>query len=272
MPLKAVREVGIHIASDDLNPTYYYRKVAREERLPLSSWTTLSNYLYQYILGGTYLFRVSVNNYNLINNNEYNNLLISSALTRDRTLVLTWDIEIYNSLGLGIPHIQKPNFNNKPFIRGVEIVKREQSSLFRKVRRRIIDESMKVENLRTLHQIVEDILKETVNSISQVDLSELVQTYAWKPDKDNKPVQRFISRMRDRHTHEEHKSKLSNSVKVRMDDFGPNYSRNLAEIRQSILPNFIGKLLHSTATRLNIHLTFYQISVKHSPDFLLNFS
>ncbi|RIA82407.1 hypothetical protein C1645_743796 [Glomus cerebriforme] len=35
--LKAVRKVGISTASDDLNPTYYYRKVAREERLPLSS-------------------------------------------------------------------------------------------------------------------------------------------------------------------------------------------------------------------------------------------
>jgi hypothetical protein len=33
--LKAVHEVGICTASDDLNPTYYYRKVACEERLPL---------------------------------------------------------------------------------------------------------------------------------------------------------------------------------------------------------------------------------------------
>ncbi|CAB4381112.1 unnamed protein product [Rhizophagus irregularis] len=35
--LKAVREVSICIASDDLTPIYYYRKVAREKRLPLSS-------------------------------------------------------------------------------------------------------------------------------------------------------------------------------------------------------------------------------------------
>ncbi|CAB4388593.1 unnamed protein product [Rhizophagus irregularis] len=35
--LKAVHEVGICTASDDLNCQYYYRKVAREERLPLSS-------------------------------------------------------------------------------------------------------------------------------------------------------------------------------------------------------------------------------------------
>jgi hypothetical protein len=39
--LKAVCEVGICTASDDLNPTYYYRKVACEEILPLSSWAVL---------------------------------------------------------------------------------------------------------------------------------------------------------------------------------------------------------------------------------------
>ncbi|CAI2195910.1 11881_t:CDS:2 [Funneliformis geosporum] len=47
-----------------------------------------------------------------------------------------------------------------------------------------MDESMKVNNLRTLHQIIEDVLRET-------------------PDKDNKSVQCFISRMRDRHIREE---------------------------------------------------------------------
>jgi hypothetical protein len=54
--LKAVRAVGICTASDDLNCQYYYRKVAREERLPLSSWAVLSNYLYERIQGDTYLF------------------------------------------------------------------------------------------------------------------------------------------------------------------------------------------------------------------------
>ncbi|GES79209.1 ribonuclease H-like domain-containing protein [Rhizophagus clarus] len=46
--LKAVRGVGIHTASDDLNCQYYYRKVAHEERLLLSSWAVLSNYLYEF--------------------------------------------------------------------------------------------------------------------------------------------------------------------------------------------------------------------------------
>ncbi|CAB5209662.1 unnamed protein product [Rhizophagus irregularis] len=98
--LKAVREVGIRTASDDLTPKHYYRKVAREERLPLSSWVVLSNYSYT-LSENAYLFRVSVGNYNPISDDECKNPLISSALAKDRTLVLTWDIETYSSLGLG---------------------------------------------------------------------------------------------------------------------------------------------------------------------------
>ncbi|CAI2193559.1 731_t:CDS:2, partial [Funneliformis geosporum] len=81
-----VCEVGVSIASDDLNPTYYYLKVACEKRLPLSSWTTL----------------ISVNNYNPTSENDYNNPLLFSALLQDPTLVLTWDIETYSSLGLDV--------------------------------------------------------------------------------------------------------------------------------------------------------------------------
>jgi DNA polymerase elongation subunit (family B) len=99
-PLKAVRAVGMCTASDDLNCQYYYRKVAREERLSLSSWALLSNY--SYILSeNTYFFQVSVNNYNSISEDEYNNPLFSSVLSRDRTLVLTWDIETYSSRKTG---------------------------------------------------------------------------------------------------------------------------------------------------------------------------
>ena len=42
-----------------------------------------------------------MSNYDPISDEEYNNPLISSALLRDRTLVLTWDIEIYSSRRMG---------------------------------------------------------------------------------------------------------------------------------------------------------------------------
>ncbi|CAB5200419.1 unnamed protein product [Rhizophagus irregularis] len=75
----------------------------------------------------------------------------------------------------GIPHESKPNFNKELFIREIETVKRGQSGIFRKIGKRIMEESTRVNNTRTLHQVVEGVLKET----------------------------RFISQMWDRHTHEE---------------------------------------------------------------------
>ena len=39
-----------------------------------------------------------------------------------------------------------------------------------------MDESMKVDNLRTLHQIIEDVLRETVKDISRTDLNEIIKT------------------------------------------------------------------------------------------------
>ncbi|PKY61482.1 DNA/RNA polymerase, partial [Rhizophagus irregularis] len=103
----------------------------------------------------------------------------------------------------GIPHESKPNFNKKLFIRGVEVVKRGQSKHFREVGKKVMGESMRLDNTRTLRRIVEDVLKETINDISQIDLNGVIKTAVWKPDKNNKSVQRFISRMRDRHTREE---------------------------------------------------------------------
>ena len=43
--------------------------------------------------------------------------------------------------------------------------------------KKVMKESIKLDNIHILYQIVENILKETVNNISQVDFSKLVQTY-----------------------------------------------------------------------------------------------
>jgi hypothetical protein len=58
-----------------------------------------------------------------------------------------------------------------------------------------MEKSTRVNNTCTLKQVVEDVLKETVKDISQTDLNKIIKTAVWKPDKDNKSVQRFISRM-----------------------------------------------------------------------------
>ena len=93
--LKAVHAVSICTASDDLNCQYYYRKVVREERLPLSSWAVLSNYLYEHIQEGTYLFQVSVNNYNPISEDDYNNPLFFIKILKKTYLLDIYPVATY---------------------------------------------------------------------------------------------------------------------------------------------------------------------------------
>ncbi|CAI2172184.1 19501_t:CDS:2 [Funneliformis geosporum] len=60
--------------------------------------------------------------------------------------------------------------NRSPYL------KMRQSSLFRKVERCIIDESIKVDNSYTLHQIIENVLMETVKDISQTNFNKIIKT------------------------------------------------------------------------------------------------
>ncbi|RIB05266.1 hypothetical protein C2G38_2220095 [Gigaspora rosea] len=100
--LKEVRKHNIETASDDITNIYYYRKLAREKRLPLSEWAVLSNYNY---ISNTnllhYYFCVSVNNFQPLGDNKPDEQIVSSALIHDRTLVLTGDIETYSSRKMG---------------------------------------------------------------------------------------------------------------------------------------------------------------------------
>ncbi|CAG8742906.1 4592_t:CDS:2, partial [Rhizophagus irregularis] len=56
------------------------------------------------------------------------------------------------------------------------VVKWGQSKHFREVGKKVIEESMRLDNTRTLRQIVEDVLKKTINDISQIDLNGVVKT------------------------------------------------------------------------------------------------
>ncbi|CAJ0625995.1 8382_t:CDS:2, partial [Entrophospora sp. SA101] len=77
--LKEVRKHNIETASDDITNVYYYRKIAREEKLPLSEWAILSNYSHEVTAFSNYIsntnssyyyFRVSVNNFQPLGNNR----------------------------------------------------------------------------------------------------------------------------------------------------------------------------------------------------------
>jgi DNA polymerase elongation subunit (family B) len=94
----------LETASDD--ESNYFRKVAREYRIPLSGWALLSNYNKGRKPYNTHSpicshsFYMDINDYKPI---EDPSILYktypSSAFTKDRTLVLAWDIETYSSRG-----------------------------------------------------------------------------------------------------------------------------------------------------------------------------
>lgn len=100
----------------------------------------------------------------------------------------------------GIPHLNEVNFHPKKlFIRGIDVVKQGQPGLAREIGYRIMWACMALDNNRTLLQIVEDTLRDAVINGTQWNFDHFVKTDAWKPNKNNKPVQRFIARMRGKH-------------------------------------------------------------------------
>ncbi|RHZ74789.1 hypothetical protein Glove_219g177 [Diversispora epigaea] len=97
----------------------------------------------------------------------------------------------------GVGHVDDVNFKPKDlFIKGIDTVKQGKSQLFKSIGNRIMWRAMDIDNTHSLHEIVEDVLKEAITNPGQWDFDQFIETDAWKPNVDNKRVQRFIGRMR----------------------------------------------------------------------------
>ncbi|CAG8777538.1 14600_t:CDS:1, partial [Cetraspora pellucida] len=104
----------------------------------------------------------------------------------------------------GITHKEAMNFKlDELFIKGINTIKQGKSQLFRTIEDRIMWRVMDINNVHSLHQIVEDVLKEAVFNPKQWDFKQFIETAVWKPDKNNIHVQCFIKRMR-----KEYKNKI----------------------------------------------------------------
>ena len=58
-------------------------------------------------------------------------------------------------------------------------------------------EAMDINNTCSIHKIVEDTLKET--SLKQWGFDQFIAMATWKPNKDNKCIQRFIGWMKEKY-------------------------------------------------------------------------
>ncbi|MDE2097756.1 MAG: hypothetical protein KGL39_10945 [Patescibacteria group bacterium] len=99
----------------------------------------------------------------------------------------------------GIPHIGVPNFHPKElFVRGIDVVKIGQTELAKTIGYRCMWKAVSVDNTQTLREIVEEVVRDAATNTAQWSFDYFIQTDAYKPNKDNKSVKRFIARMRPR--------------------------------------------------------------------------
>ncbi|PKK61378.1 DNA/RNA polymerase [Rhizophagus irregularis] len=92
--MQAIQDNNYETASDDMYS--FYRKVARENGIQLSGWSMLSKYRYKRGIDPLcpHAFYTSKNDFRPVEDlTIISNRFPISALLRDRTLVLTWDIE-----------------------------------------------------------------------------------------------------------------------------------------------------------------------------------
>ncbi|PKY33735.1 hypothetical protein RhiirB3_395034, partial [Rhizophagus irregularis] len=94
--IKAVQDNNFETASDDLYS--FHRKVARENGIQLSGWSIINKYIYKQGKGTSPLYKhefdVSIKDFCPLEDiTTISDRFPISALLRDRTLVITWDIE-----------------------------------------------------------------------------------------------------------------------------------------------------------------------------------
>lgn len=97
----------------------------------------------------------------------------------------------------GYAHENVPNFRpEKPFIRGLTIVRRGQTNLTITTGERVLSAAFALDNKRDLHTIVRDALQDAAVNWGQWEFEDFVQSAAWRPDRKNMWVHRFMDRMR----------------------------------------------------------------------------
>ena len=103
----------------------------------------------------------------------------------------------------GVPHLNEVNFHpEKLFIKGIDVVKQGQPGLAIEIGKRVMWACMSIDNKLSLRAVVEEKLRDAVVNGEQWNFEHFIKTDAWKPNKNNVAVHRFIARMRVRHAAE----------------------------------------------------------------------
>ena len=96
----------------------------------------------------------------------------------------------------GIAHVGAVNFTpHDLFIRGIEIIKQGQSDISKKVGKRIMNESMLIDNNKTMLDIVKNTIYDLIVNDKQWEFSDFILSSAYKPHKNNISNNKFMKRM-----------------------------------------------------------------------------
>ena len=86
--------------------------------------------------------------------------------------------------------------NSKPYVKGVDIVKKGQSGFFKNIGNQIVNNLLSIENENTNIQLIENIIKQNIIEADNIDIDNFTITATWKPMVQNLSVQNFIKRMK----------------------------------------------------------------------------
>ena len=100
----------------------------------------------------------------------------------------------------GVVHVNVPRFQIQEFkdlfVKGVDVVKRGQSSFFQMVCEQIMMQSMRIENEKELRDIVEEVIEENMRKPrKQHDVKIFELSAVYKPSMKNVCVNNFAERM-----------------------------------------------------------------------------
>jgi DNA polymerase elongation subunit (family B) len=100
---------------------------------------------------------------------------------------------------VGIPHLSKPNFDEKVplFIRGLDLIKRNASELSKDIANDVLKKIFNSKNILTIMEIVHNKIKEIYNTDWSNQFNKFILTGVYKPTKQNIKMHTFKTRMHE---------------------------------------------------------------------------
>lgn len=96
----------------------------------------------------------------------------------------------------GTPHVSEVNFNNKTFIKGIDIIKQGQSKMSITLGEQIMKHALDIANKHNIIDIIKSTIEDAVVNHAQWNLDDFIKSATYKLNKKNISVRMFVDRMK----------------------------------------------------------------------------